>query len=176
MAAREGKTEEKIKTDITSPELYKYFKEKNFPISSIYQIEYGEYNKIVKKIFEDIMESIIYHNHEIILPANMGSISIRGHKRRVIYKNGKIIDNFPIDWDATLKLWERDNEAAEKKIVVKNFNVNTGGYTYKFYWKKNRAKFKTKSKWKFRPTRTNKLRLAAALRNKKLDINFYNLY
>ena len=33
--------------------------------------------------------------------------------------NGKLVYNNPIDWDATLRLWYKDEEAFKEKIVIK---------------------------------------------------------
>lgn len=171
MPARQGKSKEKIKIDVHTKDFYEYYKEHTFDgnIESVFYLTPREYGKFVRMFFEELSEAIIQENYEFPVPHRLGQISIRKYKSQIKIEDGKVVNNLPVDWNATLKLWEQDKEAKEKKILVKHLNKHSDGYIAKWIWLKSKINAKAKYNWWFRPTRTNKVKLASAIRNKKAD-------
>ena len=173
MPAREGKTKEKIKSDINTPEQYKYYLKENCENKdSLFYITKHEYTEFLKLFFNEFMEELLFDNTQIQLPYHTGMVSIRKYDQKITIKDGKIISNLPVDWNSTLKLWDSDEQAKEDKKLVKFLNKNRT--IYKFVYLKSQAKFKNKYFYWFKPTRTNKQKLAGAIKQNK--INVYNLF
>ena len=127
MPAREGKTKEKIKSDINTPEQYKYYLKENCENKdSLFYITKHEYTEFLKLFFNEFMEELLFDN----------------------------------------------TQAKEDKKLVKFLNKNRT--IYKFVYLKSQAKFKNKYFYWFKPTRTNKQKLAGAIKQNK--INVYNLF
>lgn len=63
--------------------------------------------------------------------------------------NGKLVYNNPIDWDATLRLWYKDEEAFKEKIVIKREIENI----YFVHYNKGTAIYNNKRFYEFNPTR-----------------------
>lgn len=173
MPARKGKSEEKIKSDINTPEQYKYYIEHNCKDKeSLFYISKKDYTDFLKLFFDEFIDEVLYSNTEMSLPFHTGCITVRKYEQRIKIKDGKVISHLPVNWDATLKLWDVDEEAKENKQLVRFINKNN--LIYKFVYIKSRAKFKNKYFYWFKPTRTNKIKLANAIRENQ--INVYNLF
>lgn len=174
--ARKGKSEEKIKTHINSPETYKYYKDNNFGRnrSSEFYVSKTLYGKFLKMFFEEIMNKVIYDNYEFKMPYRIGTLFIRKQKPSVKIIDGKIRSSYPVDWNETLKLWDRDKEAKDKKIIVKNLNKHTNGYSFKIVYSRQLANYKNKYAWWFVPTRQHKLKLKNASKSGKVDYYEFN--
>lgn len=173
--ARNGKSEEVIKSHLTSADYWKHYKDVNFGRNwdSRFAIDKTTYTKFLKIFFDEMIDKIIYENYEWSLPFRLGRIFIRKFQTKVKIEEGKVINNYPPDWNATLALWERDEEARENKTVVKHLNKGTSGYVYRFMYSKRTANYKNKYAWWFKPTRQNKMKLKSAI-NQGYD--FYNAY
>lgn len=167
MPARQGKSEEKIKIDIHTKDFYDYYKEHTSDenVESAFYISQGQYGKFIRLFFEELSNSIIEENFEFKMPFRLGVLSIKKYRSVIKEKDGKISNHLPVDWNATLKLWESDTDAKEKKILVKHLNKHSNGYIAKWVWNKSKANFKSRYNWWFRPTRTNKQKLKAAIKN-----------
>lgn len=173
MPAREGKSKEKIKSDINTPEQYKYYIRENCKDKdSLFYISKHEYTEFLKAFFDEYMDELLYSNTQIQLPFHTGMVTIRKYDQKVTVKDGKIITSIPVDWNTTLKLWDSDEEAKKEKKLVRFLNKNRT--IYKFVYIKSKAKFKNKYFYWFKPTRTNKQKLNYAIKQNK--INVYNLF
>ena len=79
--------------------------------------------------------------------------------------------NLPIDFNETLKLWERDEEAAKKKKVVIFTNDHTDGWRYTFKW--HRMQKRNINYYRFVACRRLRRQLAAALKDVYKDLSFF---
>jgi len=173
MPARQGKSKEKIKSDINTPEQYKYYIKQNCENKdSLFYLSKKEYTDFLKEFFNEYVDEMLFSNTEMKLPFHTGMISVRKYEQKVKVVDGKIVSNLPINWNATLKLWDSDEEAKTSKKLVKFINKDRLIYKYAFF--KSYAKFKNKYFYWFKPTRTNKIKLANAIRNNKIEV--YNLF
>jgi hypothetical protein len=93
---------------------------------------------------------------EVTLPSRMGTLSIVGRKQNFRFdEQGKII-GLPPDWVKTKKLWDKNPEAKEKKILVYHTNDHTDNVRYKFVWTKKSVLVENKTLYSLKMTRTNK--------------------
>jgi len=172
--ARKGKSEERIKTEIATDLQYKYYIENNVDSkTSIFSIPKRLYTKIIKEVSNEIIDFLIEEGGELKLPHRTGSLKIIKYKQHLKKdESGKpILNNLPINWDATLKLWDSDKESKENKTLIRYINKNFEVFQYVYL--KRKANFKNRSKYSFKPTRSNKIKLKNAIKNNNL--NFFSL-
>jgi hypothetical protein len=173
MPARQGKSKEKIKSDINLPEQYKYYINNNCENKeSSFYVTRTQYSNFLKSLFSLMINNMIHKNDEYQLPYRLGSLCIRKYVQKVKIIDGKLVSNFPVDWNSTLKLWEEDEESKKEKKLIRHINKNKEVYRYIYI--KGMANYTNKKFYKFKPTRTNKLKLKTAIENGTVD--FYNLF
>lgn len=149
-----GRGPNKIKDPYVMTDFYeKYIEE--IDEGSPYDVDYNTFRDICEKFYKGVMDHI-FEGGLYILPYNMGDISIKG-------KRVKVLDKYtmPIDWKAT-------NEAGKK---VYHLNDHTNYYKYRFSWSKIFRHTKNKSRYRLIFTRTNKRRLAKII--KSGDYNYF---
>lgn len=71
----------------------------------------------------------------VVLPSNMGEVILFEHRRRIKKFRGKYYTNQTENYYLTKKLWEKDKEAEEQNIKVKN-----DGMWYDLLWDKPKRK------------------------------------
>lgn len=142
-----------------SNENYKNFKLKN-PTS-----------KITKDVFIDILytfnelcrDTVLEKGIKVKLPLGIGDISIIKYKRKkLIGKNNEFI-NLPIDWQKTKLLGKK----------TYNFNYDTEGYFFRWWWFKRSSMLKFSDLWSFKPLRISSRMVAHYL---KQDLNQQFIY
>lgn len=102
----------------------------------------------------------------IAFPHRMGIVELRKFKGGVSIKNGKLKISYPVNWDATLKLWFKDEEAREKKILIRHESE----YLYHFKYLTYPASFNNKRMYGFEVNRWIKLALKDNIKNGKVDV------
>lgn len=162
----------KLKADYGIRDYYKFYKKDvNNPIDK------KLYNEIITKYNTEIKNLIIEENLVYQLPYLGFEVILKKQKRVPKIKNGKLLNNIPPDWKATKELWEKDEEAKEKKLLVRYDNYHTSNYIYRIYFKKFKSKIKNKSLFKFQPNRSFKRQLSARIKDPNKDnLNAYLLY
>ena len=93
--------------------------------------------------------------NEIVFPYRMGSLDLRMSRRGAKIKDGKLVVNYPIDWNSTLKLWYNDAEAMKNKILVRAEN----SIVFHFIYNKYKAVYNNKSYYQFIVNRAIKQKL-----------------
>ena len=156
----------KAKSDFGIADYYKFFNKKyNRDISK------SKYKNIIEDFNEAIINLIIEETLVYQLPYIGMEIMIKKDRRRPKIVNGKLVNNTPPDWKTTKELWEKDEEAKEKKIIVRYNNYHTSGYVYRIYCKKFKCNLKYRSLYKFKPNR----KFARGLGERLLDPDKDNL-
>ena len=161
-----GKTRvHKIKSDYGMRDYYNSYRKEydNKDISPVL------FNKILTDFNSGIIDLVIEHNLIFYMPFLGLEIFIKKDKRRPKIKNGKLINNIPIDWKATNELWDRNPEAKEKKILVRYTNSHTSGYVFRIYCKKFKSKIRNKRLYKFKPNRKFQRSLSARIKDPDKD-------
>ena len=72
-------------------------------------------------------------------------------------------------WVATNKLWNEDEEAKEKKLLVRFTNYHTSKYVFFVYFKKYVYPFKNKKYFKFKTTRSLARMLGKRIKDENKD-------
>lgn len=111
------------------------------------------YRKILSEVNKYIAEQISL-GMPVDLPKRFGRLVQRKAKKGIKIENGKVVNNFPIDWGTTKKLWREDADAFKNKVLIK-LPVN---WNYYIIWEKSKAEFKYKTLYSFKPVRSIKLK------------------
>lgn len=96
---------------------FRYYR-KNKPKDPKYRVDEGTYYKIIRMCNEKIRDLIIKGN-PIVLPKNMGTLELIKNTRGPRLIDGKLHNNMPYDWNATLNLWYEDEEAFKNKVLLR---------------------------------------------------------
>ena len=139
----------KLKGDYGIRDYYKYYKETTGDTS----ISTALFNKIITDFNAGVIDLVIEQGLIFYMPYLGLELLIKKDKRKPRIEDGKLINNVPIDWNATNNLWEKDAEAKEKKILVRYTNSHTSGYVFRVYCKKFKSKIRNKKLYKFKPSR-----------------------
>ena len=166
-----GRNNAKFKT----PDLYKHYKA---IVPNSGNISERVYSKVLGEINEKIFDAIIMENFELVLPYSLGKKRIKKCKIRLRLKENGDLDTSRLipDWKTTKSLWEKDEEAREKKQLVYLTNAHTQGYKFHFFWNKTinrRLKVKNLGVLCFRATKTTRQTLAKGLKNPYLKLNYF---
>lgn len=167
------RTEGKIKAHYGMSDYYTYFKK----IHPELKITKTIYSKVIDDYNKEIVNLIINDNIDYQLP-NMGSsISIKKMKHSSKIVNGKLLNTAPVDWVTTNKLWFEDEEAREKKLLVRFLNPHTSKHVFRIKLKKYIYPFKNKKYYKFKAVRSFSRLLAKRIKDEEQEkYNAYNLY
>lgn len=123
-----------------------------------------EFYSIVRKVGNYLSEAIC-QGQDVKLPAQMGTLELRKNQPFVGYKEGKLKANYPIDWDATLKLWYEDSEARDAKILVKMPEKEV----FKIIYNRAKADYNNKSFYEFQVNRDIKRTLKRRIKQGRID-------
>lgn len=167
------RSKNKIKVHYGMKDYYDFYQETyNNP-----KITKALYNKIISAANKEIIELVLNQNIDYKLP-HLGSVlTIRKDKRVPKIKDGKVINPAPVDWVTTKKLWADDEEAKEKKILVKHLNLHTSGYVFRIYMKKFGSSFRNRTVYKFKPSRNFARSLSDRIKDDNKDkFDTYLLY
>lgn len=126
--------------------------------------------EFVKRIANKILDG-----YDVIMPAGMGIIGVRGEKLRlgINEENGYVKGMLP-NWKETKELWERDEKAKEEKTLVFYFNEHSNGIKYQFFWSKDRVLIKNKFIYGLRMARANKRELSRRIIEEEKEYKIRN--
>ena len=127
-----------------------------------------EFYTIIRQVNNHLAENIL-NGEDVVLPHRLGTIELRKYDNRVYVCNGKVVDNLPVDWDRTLKLWSEDEEEYKKRTLIKMEEKEI----FSIYYNKSKANYNNKAFYSFRPNRQLKLRIKKNIKDKKLDAFSY---
>lgn len=162
----------RIKKDYGMSDYYKYYcNNSSSPISS------NKFNKIISDFNNEIVNLIINENLEYRPTKLQFTFCIRKTKKIPKIKDGKLVNTSPIDWKSTKELWESNEEAKEKKILLRFLNNHTFKYVFRIKGLKHGLRYKNKIYYKYKPARRFQRLLAKRILDSSLE-NFdaYKLY
>ena len=128
-----------------------------------------EFYSIIRKINNELAFTLSI-GKDVKLPHRMGTIELRKINTYINFKNGKLCNNLPIDWDRTLKLWCEDEEAYKSRTLVKMEEKEL----FKIYYNKNKAEYTNKSFYQFNANRELKRALKRNIKEGKIDAFLLN--
>lgn len=142
---------------------YKYIrKNKWFDIGQ--PVTEHQFYSIIRRMNNLLADALIYE-HDIELPCRMGIIEVRKYDARISIEDGKIKTNLPIDWDRTLKLWSEDEEAYQKRTLIKMEEKEI----FSIYYNRIKANYNNKSFYEFTVNRDLKRRLKQRIKSGNFD-------
>lgn len=142
---------------------YTYYR-KHKPEDKKYIISEGQYYKIIRLCNKAIRDAVI-KGHSVMLPCRMGVIELIKKPAGVYFKDGKLVNTMPIDWDSTLELWHEDKDAYDKRQLVRLKERQVFTITYS----RRNAFYKNSFFYSFNPNREFKLLLKAAVKEGNVD-------
>lgn len=160
----------KVICDFGMGDYHKYY------VSQYGEIDRNTYSNVITDFNLALRDLIILENLEYTFPGVNFQLVLKKDKRKPTIKNGKLINNIPIDWKSTNALWERDKEAKEKKLLVRYNNSHSSHYVYRIYFKKFGAKIKYRSVYKFQVNRDFKRLIKDYIKNPDISIDAFLLY
>ncbi len=166
------KSNNKIQVHYGITDYYKYYKDKyKNHVSS------KKYNKIISDFNNEIINLILNENIEYYMNHLHLVVGVRKVKRRPRIVNGKLRNTVPIDWKVTKELWQSDEEAKEKKLLVRFNNSHTSGYIFSINLIKVGLGFKNKKYYKFKAARNFARDLAKRIKDEEKErYDTYKLY
>lgn len=163
--AKNKRTTGNIKSDYGIRDYYKFYKEDN-PNS---KINYSLYVKIIKEYNKGVINLIIEDNVEYAIPHIGSSLVIKCDKRVPKIINGKLHNTTPVDWKATNDLWDSDEEAKSKKLLVRYLNTHSSKYVFRVSFKKYISRIKNKGIYKFQTARPFQRALGNRIKDEDKD-------
>lgn len=139
-----------------------------------YGLTYPEVSAIVKRYHQLAREDLAM-GEPVYLQNRLGNLRLTKEKREVrLDKEGKIINNLPINRYETFKLW-REKPELKQKTYVRFVNKHSDGFVFKFSYQRSKANFKFKNVYNFKFNSTLKKMLHKNIMEKKVEayINKY---
>jgi hypothetical protein len=159
-------------TDYGMKDYYKFYKEKYDP-----EITRKKYHDIIAEFNTEVMDLIINEGLEYLIPYIYITLCVRKDKRAPKIVNGRLYNNTPVDWVKTNKLWVEDEDAKERKILVRFNNSHTSGYVFRIYAKKFSRTYRNKRYYKFKTARDFNRALAKRINDESKDkFDSFKLY
>lgn len=118
-----------------------------------------KYNKIIKVFNQAIIDLIIDKGIKYKIPFMNFELYVAKLKQKPKIVNGKLVNNRPINWKATHELWDKNDEAREKKLLIRYNNDHSSNYVFRIYMKKFKSTLRTRNYYKFKAIRSFKQKL-----------------
>lgn len=103
-----------------------------------------EFYSIVREINKLLAEGIS-KGETVVFPHKMGKLELRKFEKGVSIVDGKLKNTYPINWEETLMLWYKDEEARKSKTLLRDENK----YVYKVRYEKYDATYENKIFYQF---------------------------
>ena len=130
-----------------------------------------EFYRIIREVNKSLAAYLV-RGGEIKLPHKLGTLEIRKKPTRIAIVNGKLVTTLPIDWDATLKLWQEDEESYQNKTLIRTESKEL----FKIYYNKKDANYNNKSFYEFRPNVEIKKELSQNIKRGIIDAFIFKGY
>ena len=142
---------------------FRYYR-KNRPKDKRFILEEGEFYKIVRLCNKEIRD-ILISGTPVVLPKNMGTLELIKKSRGAYFEDGKLKNNMPYDWNATLNLWYEDEEAYKNKTLLRIPETEVFSVRYN----RRTAYYKNSLFYDFATNREFKLLLKEAVKEGKVE-------
>nr|DAG97023.1 MAG TPA: hypothetical protein [Crassvirales sp.] len=123
-----------------------------------------EFYSIIRGINNLLAKEIVKGN-TVKFPHNMGELELRKFKPEVKIVDGKLKIGYPINWDKTIKLWYKDEEAKKNKILLRYESK----YLYHIKYSRHHAMYENQVFYEFEVNKFIKRALAKSINNGKTD-------
>ncbi len=107
----------KLKNCFDIQRCFTYYR-RHRPQESKFVITESQFYRILNAVHEEFIQQLLT-GVDVTLPMHMGSIRITKSYPSVKYKNGELVNPYPIDWNKTIELWYEDEEAFKNKTLIR---------------------------------------------------------
>ena len=167
---KEDKRKHRIKTDFGNYDYYKYFVANCSNYDCNKEMSRATFGQIIKEFNTHVRDRISTKGAEYTFPFRIGKLELRKLKTEVkIDEDGKIINNLPVNWRETRRLWGENEQARKNNTKIRYTNEHTEGYTFRIFYKTSKANFKNKSIYKMKVNRTLKRQLSKSIFAGRID-------
>lgn len=142
---------------------YKYYLQDNI------RIPYRLYSDIIQDINRLLIKNF-YLGKDIVFPFKLGKIELRKYPTYSKIVDGKLKDNYSINWKKTKELWANDKEARENKTLIRIYSK----YNYKIHYSKKKTGIPFQKGITFSAYRAFKRGLVPLIHNQELDAYLFN--
>lgn len=142
-------------------------------IKKIYpEIDKKIIRKIISRYFE-LAQDDLSHGNTVSLGSVLGDLYLIKVERKVyVNEKGELINNLPIDQNATNNLWKSKPEL-KGKTFVRHINSHSSGFLFKLKHYIFKTRLKNKSVYSFKFSRPLKRKLSKNIINK--EVNAYEI-
>lgn len=123
------------------------------------------YSSIVDAVNQSLVEQFL-EGHVIDFPYNMGSLRLSSYPSKVYFKDGKLKNNYRVDWLKTLELWYYDDEARKEHRFIKRLDKDIVSIIYD----KSNSNFHNRLFYSFRANRSLVKKVGKANSERKLHV------
>lgn len=173
-----GKQKQEYISHIVSADFYKHYKSqymkakgKMIAESSPFYLTYAQYIAIIERFNIILRDKMLYESKEVHLPMKMGDLCIKKYKPKIKLKNNKVV-NLPINWKATNELWLEDEDAYNKRKIIRFTNAHSKGYIARVFWSKVNCTAANKKKYSFVACRTFNLLIKDIMKDEDSPIDY----
>lgn len=117
------------------------------------------------RMVNNMLASEFLKGNDINFPHGMGVLEMRKTERGVSFKDGRLVNTYPVNWGSTMRLWFEDDEARRNKILVRNDTK----FVYKIFYNRFKATYKNQIFYEFAPNRFLKVALKDSINKGKID-------
>jgi hypothetical protein len=123
-----------------------------------------EFYTMIRLINQELASTLI-NTGSVKFPLGMGELLVTKGKGNVKFKDGKLVNTYPINWNETLKLWCEDPESKKNKTLIRQRNEEI----FKVIYRKSKSIYINSSVFNFRIARCIKEKLKEAILNTNYD-------
>lgn len=126
------------------------------------------YGKVIDNVNLQIVEYLL-DGHEVEFPYQMGSIRLISTPAKLEMVNGKLVNNYRVDWKKTLECWYNDPSMEKQRKVIKRISKSICSIEYS----KLKARYRGKSYYMFRANRSLVRTVGKRLEEGKINALIY---
>ena len=127
------------------------------------------YSQIISEIHKVLVEDLL-EGHEIEFPYQMGCLVLSRTSAKVFYEDGELMTNYRTDWIKTFRYWFNEDFDIHKTIK----QIQPFVYCVRYY--KKRARYHNRKFYHFRPNRSLKWKVTAAVERGKVNAETVKSY
>ena len=139
-----------------------------------YGLTYPQISKIIK-MYHQLAREDYAKGEPIYFKSHLGILQLYKEKREIyINSKGEVVNELPINFRATWKLW-KDKPELKNKTYIRYVNTHSDGFLFTTSYQISRAKYKYKNVYTFQFNETLKNKLHKNILDNKVDayINKY---
>ena len=158
-----GRRKHLIKKSYTTKQAWRWVK-KNKWLNINQPISERTFGKVIRLVNLALQDKLLTGSY-IKFPKRMGKLELIKTKSKIELTEEGIKTNIPIDWNKTVNYWSKDEEAYNKKLLLRVDNR----VVFRVKYNKKDAIYKNKSCFQFKVNRDFKKKLCEKIKNNELD-------